>query len=422
MKAFAKRTVLLLFLIIFAICWVTLMSLELSGTGSAEGADGSRATVTYVDESEFPQVTVYLSVVDGAAQPIISLGHEAFALTEDSIPVNIENFIGAGNQPIVAILVIDHSGSMDHDDKMAGARRAAHTFLDQLKIGQDRVGVIAFDDDLTTLSPLKLISETDQQRLKSKISGLEPRGGTAFYDAVHKAVEDLQAQRGRRVVIALTDGMDTGSYWWLNNVIDWAEQHKTPVYTIGLGRDVEESELEKMAGRTGGKYYFSPDADQLAALYKDLANALQNEYSLTYTSPTPRRDGARREIDAVVTHPGAALSAAGEYNPGGVLSVTLNLPLFVGLAMMLGSLLFVPGGLKLLTRYRPERVTPTPSPLHQPPPQPPVYTPPPQRPDSLHPPPTPQPGQASSTCTHCGSPIRPQARFCPKCGRPCVLQ
>ncbi len=426
MKAFAKRAGLLLFLTIFAVGWVALMSLELSGTGLSEGVDGSQATVTYVDETEFPRVTAYLSVVDGALQPITGLTQAGFALTEDDIPVDIENFIGAGNQPIVALLVIDHSGSMNHGGKMTGAQQAAHTFLDQLQLDRDRIGVIAFDHTLTTMSRVKtLAAEADRQQLKAAISGLGPEGGTAFYDAVYQAVEDIQSQSGRRVVIALTDGIDESSRHWLNETITFIQKHKVPVYTIGLGSDVYESRLQKMADRTGGRYYFSPNASQLAALYKDLANALQNEYSLTYTSVTPRRDGTRRVVGIVVSHPGATLQAAGTYNPGGVLSVTLNVPLFIGLVLVMAGLLLMPSGVKLTKRYWPERVKatpPPPPPPIQPSSHPPAYPSQPPRVDYLQPSPPSQSGQASPTCAHCGHPMRPNAKFCSKCGQPRLVR
>lgn len=431
MKAFAKRAVWLVILATCAVGWVFLMSLELSRLGSRQGGDGSRASVAYVDESEFPRVTAYLSVVDGSGQPMADLGQEAFALTEDGIPVEIEDFIGAGRQPVVAILVIDRSGSMSASGKMEGAQAAAHAFLDQLQPGRDKLGVIAFNEALTTLGALTLISEADRQSLKSAISRLGPDGDTAFYDAVYDATIDLGPQPGRKVIIAMTDGKDNRSQHSLKNTIEFARENKVPLYTIGLGWDVQENRLEKMASQTGGRYYFSPDASQLAALYRDLAQALQNEYALTYTSPTPRRDGTRRDVAAAVKHPGAVLSATGDYNPGGVLSVTLNLPLLIGLGILLLGLLFLPCTVSLVQGMRKQAEPyPQPAPIYEPgaaqgappggaPPQafpaPPTYLSPSPAPPSRVPSP---PGQVLPTCVRCGASLRPQARFCPKCGQP----
>ncbi len=432
MKAFAKRVVWLVILAACAVGWVFLMSLELSRPGSRQGEDGSRASVAYVDESEFPRVTAYLSVVDGSGQPMADLGQEAFALTEDGIPVEIEDFIGAGRQPVVAILVIDRSGSMNAHGKIEGAQAAAHAFLNQLQPGRDKLGVIAFNEALTTLGALTLISEADRQSLKAAISRLGPAGDTAYYDAVYDGIIDLGPQPGRKVIVAMTDGKDNRSRHNLKNTIEFARENKVPLYTIGLGWDVQENRLEKMASQTGGRYYFSPDASQLAALYRDLAQALQNEYALTYTSPTPRRDGTRRDVGAAVEHPGAVLSVTGDYNPGGVLSVTLNLPLLIGLGIPLLGLLFLPRTVSGVKGMRKQAESyPQPAPIYEPgpaqgaplrgaPPQafsapPPAYLSPSPAPPPRVPPP---PGRVLPTCARCGASLRPQARFCPRCGQP----
>lgn len=438
MKAFAKRTTLLIALIAFALGWVLLMSLGGSAKGSTVGADGSQATVTYVDYSDFARVTTYLSVVDSSGQPIVGLGADAFELTEDEIPVDIESFVGAGQQPIVAILLIDHSGSMGQQGKMAGARDAAKTFVEQLQDGRDRIGVTAFDNSQSPIHRLSIITAEDRAALNAKIDRLSHSGGTAYYDAVYDAVQQLQGESGRKVIVAMTDGRDGNSRHSQRDVIKIAQDSDVPLYTIGLGGDARASVLEEMAEETGGEYYYSPGAGELASLYRDLAQALQNEYSLTYISPTPDRDGTRRDVAVTITHPGAALSTGGLYNPGGVLSVNLNLPLFLVLAALLVGLLFLPRlGPVLKSRQRvpvevaadrreayPEYRPPAEYPP-QPPPPPaaypqqgqPTYPPPPaypqQGPPSAYPPPT----QPATTCPHCGAQMRPQAKFCGSCGQ-----
>lgn len=409
MKAFAKQTVLLVVLIVFAIGWVFLMNLDFSKQGGAMGPDGSQATVTYIDESDFPRITVYLSAVDGSAQPLIGLVEEAFALTEDGIPVEIETFIGAGFQPVTAILLIDHSGSMDRGGKMQGAQEAAKAFLANLQDGRDRIGVTAFNHRESLLYDLNLISATDRAALNTRIGQLDADGGTAYHDAVYSAVSKLESQSGRKVVIALTDGIDENSRRSLNSTIKLAQEGKVPVYTIGLGQDVKESVLEKMAQQTGGRYYFSPEASQLAALYEDLAHALQSEYSLTYTSPTPRQDGTRRDVAVTVEHPGATVSTVGDYTVGGILAPTINWPLFAVLLLGLLFLLLMPGLVGGLVR-RPQPVPAPATPVTPAPSRPPQA-----RQVSI---PAVEPVIAQTRkCPHCGHALRAEAKFCSGCGR-----
>jgi Ca-activated chloride channel family protein len=471
MKAPNRRRVWLLALAAFAVVWVVLMSLDLSRQGRTTGSDGSRAEVTFVDKSAFPDITVYVAVKDGSGQPIVGLGTDAFRLTEDEVPADIRKLVGAGEQPITAVLVLDRSGSMRERDKIDGARQAALTFLDQLQPGRDRIGVVAFDTEQLTLHALNLLSEADLPQLRASISGIEPGGSTAYYDSVYDAIQALAPQSGRKVVIAMTDGQDNRSGHSLDETVQAAQEADVSLYTIGLGDDVQADSLERMAQQTGGRYYFSPGAAELAALYRDLAQALQNEYSLAYTSPTPRLDGTRRSVAVTTQHPGAALSATAAYNPGGVLSVSLDPVVLLASALLLVGLLFVPRLGRAVRRpdagsgdalgapgrpAAPGEVYPQPPPGAQPPPAypppgypapgygpPPAATPyapppagsyptlPPQSypapapgrpvpPTPAYGPPAPPAPAPQARCAYCGAQVRPEARFCGTCGRPRV--
>jgi len=55
------------------------------------------------------------------------------------------------------------------------------------------------------------------------------------------------------------------------DVVDYAKQVGIPVYTIGLGSDVDETMLYDLAVGTGGIYQFAPDSSQLKSLYDTIA-------------------------------------------------------------------------------------------------------------------------------------------------------
>ena len=132
MKQTALRTTLLAGLAIFAVAWTLLMGIGVSGVSPTTGAGarsdastfGAGAHLMYVDESDFPNVTVYLAVNDAASQPILGLQQAEFTLREDGEVVDIVNFVGAGGGATSTVLVIDQSGSMRNEDKMGGAIRA----------------------------------------------------------------------------------------------------------------------------------------------------------------------------------------------------------------------------------------------------------------------------------------------------------
>ena len=436
-----KRWIFLLLLFICAVGWTGLMGMDSRPARVIPAADGSTTTITYFDydQSAFADVTVYLSVLDGSGQPVLGLAEGDFSVSEDDVAVNVTDFIAAGNQPVTAVMLLDHSGSMDDNRKMADAITAALTFLDNLQDGRDRLGVVAFDSTLTTLGSLRLMNGNIRSDLRSRIRALTADGGTAYYDAVYRAVDMLSGTAGRKVVLALTDGIDQSSSRSMYTVIKYAQDHNVVLYTIGLGADVDRSTLQQMARETGGQYYEEPSSSDLAQLYAELARSLQNEYALTYTSPTPRLDGTTRQVKVTAQLPAGAVTARGSYAVGGTLTPSTNLWPGLGVLPLL-VLLLLPG---LYDRVRGRGQLAAAEPVLPPPriPQIPPHTGTALM-DELTPiPPTPSPAGdfrvsphtgtalmdeltstppslSPATCPACGKALRPGAKFCPACGQP----
>ncbi len=393
-----KRSLLLLLLFACAAGWAGLMSVDFLRGRATPASDGSAATVTYFDydQSDFAAVTVYLSVLDGGGEPVPGLAESDFAVVEDDVRVNVTGFIGGGAQPVTAVMLIDHSGSMQDGAKMEDAISAALAFLDHLQDGRDRLAVVAFDDQTDVLGSLRPMDSAIRADLEGRINDLRADGGTAYYDAIYEAVDTLGGVPGRKVVLALTDGIDEHSNRTRSSVVDYALEHNVVLYTIGLGADVEQRVLEQMAAETGGQYYEEPSGSELADLYADLARSLQDEYSLTYTSPTPRLDGTTRQVEVTAQLPAGSVTAVGSYAVGGALTPSLNLWPCLGVLPLL-MLLALPG---LSDRVRGRGRLAEPEPEMTPPP--------------IAPPPRPA---ATAACPNCGAALRAGARFCRACGQ-----
>ncbi len=398
-----KRAILLLILFACALTWACLMSVDFWQRQSVAAPGGITAEVVYVDQASFPDVTLYLSVLDGSGQAMMGLTESDFSVTEDGSARNIAGFIGSGSQPVTAVMLIDRSGSMTDGTKMDGAINAALAFLEQLEDGRDSLGVIVFDDSFIVLGDLRKMDADVREDLRSQISALAPGGGTAYYDSIYKATGMLKGVPGRKVVLALTDGVDNrSSRSDLGKMIDYVRDNNVVIYTIGLGIDVQASTLERIAQETGGQYYEEPSGSDLAHLYSDIAQSLQSEYSLTYSSPTPQLDGTTRQVEVAVEVPAGTAVAVGSYAVGGALAPSLNVWSCGGgflLMILLIGLLVAPG---LYDRVRGRgRVA---EPEAEPEPVPPAVTP-------------PAPEPAAATCPACGAALRPGARFCRICGQ-----
>lgn len=357
MKAGMRRIVLLAALTLFAVGWVFLMSLGAPRSGSANGADGSTASVTRINADEaFPEINTHVLIRDAAEEPIKGLTQEAFKLTEDGIPVDITSFVGAGGQVVTAILVIDHSGSMG-GEKMKGAQDAAKVFVSMTREEKDNLGILVFGSTISTLVPLGPVRTGDKENLKRLIDGVSARGGTAFYDAVYSAVQQVATSSDRTVVIALTDGQDTDSSRSVDDVISLATANHIPIYTVGLSSgwrffSLDYNGLERLAEETGGQYFETPSASELETWYRTLANELQNEYVLGYTSPTPELDGTQREVVVEINYDKGDMRVSAPYAVGGIIKSSINYPFFGGLLLLLLVLLTIPSVTRRIQAWR----------------------------------------------------------------------
>lgn len=425
-----------------AILLVLLMALALvlpiaSSRSDSLTADDAQVRVTQVDPAAYPEIALYVAVEDAAGQPRPGLNRDDFAITEDGQPVELTGFSGAGDGgPISTALVIDRSGSMEDDDKLDGAIDAALAFVGLMRPG-DQAALIAFNSDVDLEEPFT----DDQAELERSIERLRPDGGTAVYDSIVAGVDLLREQPGRRMLLVLTDGQDcrepgdgcpndVGSTNSLEQAIAYANAAGQPVYVVGLGASngdgIDEDVLQQIAGETAGQYFYAPEADELAALYAGLAGNLQQEYRLTYVSPRPFYDGTRRDIRVQV----AGSVAGGGYTERHLINVTSGLLPGVVLLIPLVGMLLLPG----LRRRRGAAGAlggsnpPIPTPLAQhtfPPAAPATIV---DRPASPALTPGPVPSvrgaggetltAAPRRCTACDNELRPNARFCNRCGAP----
>jgi Ca-activated chloride channel family protein len=369
--------------------------------------------IAQVDASAYPTVTLHVSVTDSAGVPRPGLGQQDFQITEDGTPVTLSGFVGGGATPVSALLVMDCSGSMKYDDKIDGAREAAQAFVAQMRPG-DRTGLLTFCRDARLAQPLT----DDAEQLGRAIRRLDADGPTPLYDGLIAGVEALEGQGGRRALLLLSDGRDCykppcganpGSDSSLDEAIATAKAAGLSVEVIGLGDradsddtndGIDENVLRRIAGETGGEYFYAPDGEELAALYARLGGSIQQEYTLSYVSPRPFYDGTRRDIQVRV---GETVSAGG-YTEQHLLNVH-STPLVGALLLLpLLGLLAAPA----LFGRRNKRL-PALADDAAPEPSAPSGTGSPQAaPATIV--------AASTPCAHCGAALRAGARFCNQCG------
>ena len=89
---------------------------------------------------------------------------------------------------------------------------------------------------------------------------------------------------GRRAIVILTDGEDTGSAIDLNRAINKAQAAQTPVFTVGFGPKVRPDVLRQVARLTGGNYVEAPLPSDLQGSFRQITQQLRQQYVVGYRS------------------------------------------------------------------------------------------------------------------------------------------
>jgi VWFA-related protein len=287
-----------------------------------------------VEKSDFPTIKLYLDVADTAGQPLEGLQRPDFQVFEDGQLEEIISFADPNTpRPLTTVLVLDHSGSMEQAGKIGGLKAAASTYVQSMK-EDDQIGIVAFSNEVQEIQPLT----SRRDLLYGALESLQANGTTAFYDAVYDGVRVAGRVRGRRIVLAMTDGLDNQSWKSLEGVVNLARRYGVPVYTIGLGarakgtggeEGINEEALLDLANQTGGLYFYAPSVGELVGIYELLSRRFQAGYEVVYASPRQVEDGTTRAVSVIVTAQAESVQAVNSYYVPGVIVPSANTTLFI---------------------------------------------------------------------------------------------
>jgi Ca-activated chloride channel family protein len=231
-----------------------------------------------------------------------------FEIRDDGQPVPISVFSN-DPQPITVALLLDMSGSMV--GQFLRVREATMYFVDAIQPG-DRVRIGTFGEEVA-LSPLLT---GDKQVLHRIVADeLWPGGGTPLWNAVNAGMQSLAGEPGRCVVLALTDGGDTGGLPGLDGKAGDArkavEDQGFMVYAIGLeGRQLDDG-IVSLAERSGGGHFLLEKDADLEATFARVIEELRHQYEIGYL--LPKADGKLHDVDVRVKKPGMTVRAKKSY-------------------------------------------------------------------------------------------------------------
>lgn len=261
-------------------------------------------------------VTVPFNITDKTNRYVNDLKKEDLEVLEDNKPQSIFSFERQTDLAITIAMLIDISGSEEYTlpmEKAAGAR----FFQRVLRPRKDLGAVVTFEGEAELVQNLtsdstKLQRALDEVRIPvtsasvsaggtPPINGGSRAGTTAIWDAVYSVSNDLlKHEAGRRVIILITDGVDTSSAVKLRDAIERTWRNEVIVYAIGIGDPgfdgVNSGVLKKITQETGGRAFFPRGEADLDKAFAQIDEDLRSQYVLAYTPANGAKDGSFRTI------------------------------------------------------------------------------------------------------------------------------
>jgi Ca-activated chloride channel family protein len=272
--------------------------------------DDQRADDVYQLGTEL--VILDVSVVDRGNRPVFDIGRDRFQVLEDGAPQTIE-FFTREQAPVSMALAIDTSGSMR--TKLESVTQAA-TNLVRTNQPNDETAVIEFKDTV------ELVEEftSNESDVEDALADLIANGQTSLLDAIMLASDYVQkdGKHRRKALVLVSDGLEKGSYYSLEQVVDQMRERDVRLYLIGFTQDLDgdgglfkksqkekaEGLLRKLAEETGGRSFFPKDISDLGPITDQIAADLRTVYAIGYYPSNTKKDGTFRRVEVKVLDEG----------------------------------------------------------------------------------------------------------------------
>ena len=323
-----------------------------SGGGLAEGAIRSRVTLV--------QVPCTVTAPEGTE--VRGLVQSDFRLFEDGAPQEIAAFDDAATPASIA-LIVDASPSIFH--ALADMRSAARSLAANLSPA-DEIAVVSFSSTPHLLLPFSKNRALLDRAIDSQyLAKVENSSESKIYESVFLTARELFAGRtGRKAIVLLTDGQDSGlGLTWdprsmaantgagasrlaFDDVArelgsdgialfivstenrpramtpEWLEAHRGEILVAAEAREQNMPNytlyLAELARRAGGQIYFLREIGNLSEIYRRIALAIRAQYTLGYYPSAGTAHPGWRQLrvelaESAKAAPGSKLTYRGSY-------------------------------------------------------------------------------------------------------------
>lgn len=322
-------------------------------------------------------VTVTAVVNDRSGHAIKSLKAEDFEIFEDGAKQRIASFAATKEPFSVMLLLDISGSTRDEISLMKrAAKNFLDELRDEDRVGvivfSREIELIARLGD--NLDNVEMAIDRLGAPVSENGFQFNSKTGTSFYDALQRAVEDTSFKKveGRKAIVCMSDGVDSTSLGRYNDVAPMVERAEATAYFLELNTlepmieglikprtdpgyinfsqsqlnryyderdpnslergvprqlisplicreiatglyEIARRDLRQLSARTGGRVYPVSALTDLSAIYKQVADDLRLQYSISYYSSNEARDGRWRSIRVEVQRPNANVRARSGY-------------------------------------------------------------------------------------------------------------
>lgn len=257
-------------------------------------------------------VAIPVIVTDARGRRLANLTQEDFRLLDDERDARVSYF-AVGTERVALLFALDLSGSTR--EILAQQHDAATALFSRFGHGS-RVAVLHFADFVRLTVPFTSNAEGVRQ---SFTAPAHESTGTAIFDGAAAALRSFDGSGGfsteRRIVILISDGLDTLSSTKPADVINAARARGVSFYVIHfqlfaprdgrLAPRPAAKGFRELAEQTGGRYFkfgdvrlaLNPNARyDLAPVFQAIEEDLKGQYVLGFYPPETSRDSRLHRI------------------------------------------------------------------------------------------------------------------------------
>jgi VWFA-related protein len=273
---------------------------------------------------DVPVVTVDAQILqrDGRALTLpVEQAQEHFKIWEDGVPQKIQT-VSISKAPITAVLLVEFAAT--NYNFMYDALNSSYAFASQLQ-PQDWVAIVEFD-----MKTHILVDFTqDKQAVFGALNTLRVPGfqETNVFDSIYDTLDRIDRIPGHKELVVIASGRDTFSKITLDQTLKKIKgTPNVTIYTICTGEAFLErldamgggspqmssfqmdylqakNQMSAFAKMTGGRSYAPRQLGELPAIFREVAESIRDQYTITYKPTNTKQDGTYRHLKVALVGP-----------------------------------------------------------------------------------------------------------------------